>query len=110
MMHNVMREDMFGNPVSTQSDQTLDAINRFMDSYIGFGTDFAPIFEAADHEEAALILVDLQTGSRWSAWNGAAFEGPLAGQSLTRIPSTSAFWFGWKDFHPATWLATEDSG
>ncbi|MAZ03601.1 MAG: tetratricopeptide repeat protein 38 family protein [Sneathiella sp.] len=67
-----MHEDMFGNPVRTQSDQTLDAINRFMDSYIGFGTDFAPIFEAADNDPectlaagyAALLGLMLETPDR----------------------------------------------
>jgi hypothetical protein len=29
-------------------------------------------------------------------------SGPLAGSRLPRIKSTSAFWFGWKDFYPHT--------
>ncbi|MZR29097.1 tetratricopeptide repeat protein [Sneathiella litorea] len=41
--------------MSTQSDQTIDAINRFMDSFIGFGTDFAPIFDAADNDPDCAI-------------------------------------------------------
>jgi tetratricopeptide (TPR) repeat protein len=50
-----MRADMFGNRVSTQSEQTVDAINRFIESYIGFGTDFAPIFEASDQDPDCAI-------------------------------------------------------
>ncbi|MAL78521.1 MAG: tetratricopeptide repeat protein 38 family protein [Sneathiella sp.] len=45
-----MREDRFGNPVSTTSDHTVAVINRFMDSFIGFGTDFFPIFAASDED------------------------------------------------------------
>ncbi|MEX0583995.1 MAG: tetratricopeptide repeat protein [Sneathiella sp.] len=56
-----MREDMFGNPVSTQSDHTIDMINRFMDSYIGFGTDFAPIFEAADNDPECALAAGYAT-------------------------------------------------
>lgn len=52
----------------------------------------------------ALILKDLETGSRWTAWSGAAFEGPLAGKQLSQIAATTAFWFGWKDYHPETQL------
>lgn len=67
-----MHEDMFGNPLSTQSEQTVDAINRFMESYIGFGTDFAPIFEASDHDPdcaiaaayAALLGLFMETPDR----------------------------------------------
>ena len=29
-------------------------------------------------------------------------SGPLAGKSLERLKSTRSFWFGWKDFYPAT--------
>ena len=50
-----MREDMFGNPVSNSSDHTLAVINRFMESFIGFGTDFLNIFEASDAEPASPI-------------------------------------------------------
>lgn len=50
-----MREDMFGNRLTTQSDQTVVAINQFVESYIGFGTDFAPIFEASDNDPDCAI-------------------------------------------------------
>lgn len=50
-----MRDDAFGNPVTTNSAKTIEAINAFADSYIGFGTNFASIFEAADEDpECAL--------------------------------------------------------
>ncbi|MCF8465816.1 MAG: tetratricopeptide repeat protein [Sneathiella sp.] len=50
-----MREDAYGNAVTSQSEQTIDAINRFADSYIGFGTDFVPIFAAADSDPECAV-------------------------------------------------------
>ena len=47
-------------------------------------------------------LVDDQTGTKWSALTGAAIEGPLKGQTLTRALSHLSFWFAWKDWNPAT--------
>jgi hypothetical protein len=49
-----------------------------------------------------LTLVDVETGSTWDGWNGVATAGPLEGQTLTRVKSTSSFWFGWKDWYPDT--------
>lgn len=56
-------------------------------------------FAAADSLQT---LTDQETGSTWDAFSGVATDGPLAGQSLTRVKSTLSFWFGWKDFHPDT--------
>ncbi len=47
-------------------------------------------------------LMDEETGSTWYLLTGRAIDGPLDGQELERIPSTSSFWFGWKDWHPDT--------
>ena len=49
-------------------------------------------------------LVDEETGTIWSAFTGEALQGPLAGERLERVKSTSSFWFGWKDFYPETAL------
>lgn len=50
------------------------------------------------------MLTDTETGSIWDAFSGIATAGPLAGEQLTRLKSTTVFWFGWKDFHPDTLL------
>jgi hypothetical protein len=50
------------------------------------------------------ILQDSETGSTWDAFSGTALVGPLAGEQLTRLKSTTSFWFGWKDIHPDTLL------
>jgi hypothetical protein len=49
-----------------------------------------------------LIVTDEETGSTWDALSGNAIDGPLAGNQLDRIKSTTVFWFGWADFHPET--------
>ncbi len=48
------------------------------------------------------IMVDRQTGTRWTAITGEAVEGELAGARLERVPSHYSFWFAWKDYHPET--------
>lgn len=53
-------------------------------------------------------LRDVETGSTWDALTGTAIDGPLAGTQLTRLKSTTSFWFGWKDIHPDTLLFGQD--
>ena len=45
-------------------------------------------------------LRDRETGTLWSAANGLALSGPLAGQALSPVPWTSAFDWAWRDFYP----------
>jgi len=49
-----------------------------------------------------LELTDAETGTLWDGLTGQAFDGPLAGETLTRLKSTASFWFGWKDWYPDT--------
>jgi hypothetical protein len=49
-----------------------------------------------------LTLIDEETNTLWEGMKGQALEGPLAGQELSRLKSTSSFWFGWKDWYPDT--------
>lgn len=51
---------------------------------------------------AELEFMDMETGSTWLLLNGKAIDGPLEGITLTAIPSTNSFWFGWKDWYPET--------
>jgi hypothetical protein len=46
-------------------------------------------------------IVDDQTGSRWNVL-GLAVDGPLAGERLSPILHTDAFWFAWAAFKPDT--------
>jgi len=48
-----------------------------------------------------LALTDAKTGSVWD-FTGRAFEGPLAGQELKRVPLLKDYWFDWKLYNPRT--------
>ncbi len=45
-------------------------------------------------------LVDEQTGSVWDPARGLALEGPLQGEALRPVPSSTAFDWAWLDFYP----------
>ncbi len=45
-------------------------------------------------------LVDEQTGSTWNVARGLAVDGPLQGESLQPVPSTTAYDWAWLDFYP----------
>lgn len=68
-------------------------------------------FREAESPPAAGLsrrIEDRETGSTWQAWTGTAVDGPLAGERLEPIPSTSVFWFGWTDYFPSTMLFGEE--
>jgi hypothetical protein len=46
-------------------------------------------------------FIDTTTGSEWDI-AGVAVAGPMAGEQLERIPSTTEFWFDWQLRHPDT--------
>ena len=50
------------------------------------------------------VLIDEETGSRWQAFTGRAFEGELQGETMGRLLSHLSFWFAWKDWNPETEL------
>lgn len=52
-------DDLYGNTVTAQSDASVDAINRFSESLIGFGTDFGVIFEASDADPSCAMAAAL---------------------------------------------------
>ncbi len=55
-------------------------------------------------EAVGSTIRDHETASTWDPVTGKATAGPLAGQSLTPVPATTSFWFGWFDFFPGTAL------
>lgn len=57
-----------------------------------------------------LTLIDDQTGTLWDGLTGKALSGELSGTQLSRVKSTSSFWFGWKDFYPSTAVYGIDQG
>lgn len=54
-------------------------------------------------------IMDSETGTTWNGLTGEALEGSLSGNTLTRVKSTSSFWFGWKDWNPETEIFGLDS-
>lgn len=52
----------------------------------------------------ANTMTDRETGSTWSAQQGVASSGPLAGSELVQQPAFVSFWFAWTDFYPQTLL------
>ncbi len=93
----VVNDEVAGRPLMVAFQPQTRAASVF-DRRIG---DQTLTFAAG---KAALELVDQETGSTWFLLSGMATDGPLAGEELVRIPSTSSFWFGWKDWHPETKL------
>ena len=60
--------------------------------------------------QAALEIIDQETESRWNRLTGEATAGPLRGSILQRVPATTSFWFGWRDFFPRTTIFGIDAG
>ncbi len=52
--------------------------------------------------EEATQVRDEETGSLWNGLTGEAISGELEGARLRGIQKTTAFWFGWVDYHPDT--------
>jgi hypothetical protein len=57
-------------------------------------------FEHVETRLHDVVMRDAETGTTWSGISGEALEGPLAGETLSLLPSFYAFWFAWSDFFP----------
>jgi hypothetical protein len=55
----------------------------------------------------ALVLVDKQTGSRWSHLEGRALDGPHKGQQMAPVLNTYTSWGKWRSLNPATLALTK---
>ena len=98
----VVNADVGGRPVVVLYDaqaQTGIAYLRTVDS-----RDL--VFESEGAADASLTVTDTETGSRWDV-HGKAISGPLAGASLTFVPSLISEWYGWSAYHPETGLYLE---
>jgi hypothetical protein len=58
------------------------------------------LFRKTDRD-AAIQLVDAETGSTWN-FEGKAISGPLAGRQLKKIFVLEDYWFDWRLYHPDT--------
>jgi hypothetical protein len=75
------------------------------------GKEILEIGHVSEVRMDALVLYDARTRSRWGLLTGEAFEGPLTGQRLGRLPSLFTTWGRWKALHPATtvYVAPEEA-
>jgi hypothetical protein len=60
-------------------------------------------------QDEGTVITDSETGTIWNGLTGEALEGPLTGNTLPRIKSTSSFWFGWKDWFPESEIYGQDN-
>jgi len=101
LQNPIVNAEVAGTPVLVVYHPATSTALAFKRS---LGDDVLTFELDPESDEAAPVMIDAETGSRWRMFYGAAFEGALAGQSLERIPATTAFWFGWSDFYPDTYL------
>ena len=95
----VINAEVGGRPVVVLYDaraQTGIAYLRTIE-----GRDLA--FEVEVSPDTPLTFLDTETGSVWNV-HGKAISGPLAGASLTFVPSLISEWYGWSAYHPETGL------
>jgi hypothetical protein len=92
--HTIAHDEVGSIPILV----VFDAENA---SGVVFSREVDDLLLTFEHE-SDLTLRDTQTGSMWDGLTGQALSGDLAGEQLSRVKSTSSFWFGWKDFYPGT--------
>jgi hypothetical protein len=75
------------------------------------GKEVLEIGHVSETRLDTLVMYDAGTRSHWGLLTGEAFEGPLAGQKLDRLPSLFTTWGRWKALHPGTslYLAPEEA-
>lgn len=85
------------NDMLDQFPIVIWAANNNFHAYVRPAGDQALTFRAEGDK-----LVDAEIGSTWDVTNGLATAGPLKGQSLQPVPSSSAYDWAWLDFYPET--------
>jgi hypothetical protein len=68
------------------------------------GRDALELGHVSEVRLDTLVLYDARTRSRFGLLTGEAFEGPLEGRRLARLPSLFTTWGRWKALHPETTL------
>lgn len=59
---------------------------------------------------ANLIMFDPQTGTFWNQMLGRGIKGKRIGEHLERLPVVETTWARWKEMHPDTLVASNDTG
>lgn len=66
------------------------------------GGETIELGHVSETERDTLVLYDKRTRSRWELLSGRAFQGPLTGRRLERLPALQTTWAHWKTLHPDT--------
>ena len=67
-------------------------------------------FEVLGLDRGVLMMIDRETESRWTHFEGKAVSGPLAGTRLPLIPLEQMTWGEWMQSHPDTLVLDEHTG
>jgi Protein of unknown function (DUF3179) len=89
----VLNDVFAGTPILAVYDAASVAVDLFSRRVGDRGLRF---------RRAGNLLVDAETGSRWSPLTGRAVAGPLRDLALARLPAVTSYWFAWRDFYPHT--------
>ena len=73
-------------------------------SYDTTADDLRTAFAAHGVVLSAQVVMDRETGSRWTL-AGRAVDGPLKGKELTWINSVQCRWYAWAAEYPGTTVA-----
>ena len=95
----VVNTEAGGQPVVV----LYDAQSQTGIAYIRIVSGQSLVFVASGSTEGPMRMVDGETGSLWDI-HGKAVSGPLAGATLTFVPSLISEWYGWSAYHPKTEL------
>ena len=96
----VVHAELADRPLVVISRRTASAVRAFDCTVDGR----ALTFEALN--EGGFRLKDTETGSIWDPASGTALSGPLAGQALTPVAGTLAYWDFWSRHHPGVKLVS----
>ena len=103
----VVNDEVGGTPVAILwgAPSTTDALDSFQvaeGQAIGTGVAFDPVVDGRRltfQSPEVDVFVDAETGSTWTL-QGAAIDGPLAGEELALLPHRNEFWFAFAAFFP----------
>lgn len=84
----VINDEILGEPSVIYFDNTADTTFAFKST-----VDDQKLTFDLSREGDRDILIDQETGSKWIAFTGTAFEDALESQNLERVRSAVSFWF-----------------
>lgn len=96
--YHAVNDHIAGRPIIVNLCEACNGAGAFFANVATTTLDFRP----KGVKNGTWYAVDFQTESHWFPFSGEAFEGPLAGTKLERIPCYFSTWREWSDDHPNT--------